>query len=221
MSSLSLPQNTPQQLRELVRSAAATTPELIAVSETIAPCLPLGAFRRGDTIMVSGSASLTFLAVAEATRHGLWCGLVALPDLNFAAGDDVGVDLNRVVTVAKPATHLAAVTATLLDALDIVVLGISPELTSATLAKLSARARQRRKLLVLSASTNPFPPPRGVALTLTAVHHHWRGVADGAGYLREHAIELRVSGHGRATKERRYTVALTDQTSSGQPYRRL
>ncbi|MEX2532494.1 MAG: hypothetical protein WD360_00855 [Nitriliruptoraceae bacterium] len=206
MSSLFLPRNTHQQLAQLVRPATATTPEVIAVSNELAPCFPWGGLRRGDTIMVGGSSTLTFTTVAHATQSGLWCGVVALPQLNLAAGEETGVDLSRIVLVQEPSRHLPEVAAALLDALDIVILGIVPELTRETLQKLSARTRQRRKVLLLSTATPP-PSLPGIAITLDAVQHRWGGATEGFGYLEHHQIDIRAYGHGRAARSREHTLS--------------
>lgn len=207
MSLLSASRNTLQELTELVRPAATAIPEIIAASTMLRPCLPWGGFRRGDTVLIAGSSSLIFLAVAHATQHGLWCGVVALPHLNFAAGEAVGVELARVVLVQEPSCHLAEVTAALIDALDIVVVGFTPSLTDTMLRKLSARARQRRKVLLVVSQSTP-PKLSGVALSLTAIHHHWHGVSDGFGYLTEHRIDVSVTGHGRADKQQQHTITI-------------
>ena len=207
MSSLSLPRSTHQQLGELVRPATANLPDIVAVPPALQACFPWGGLRRGDTIMVSGSTTLTFTTVAKATQTGLWCGIVGLPQLNFAAGEEAGVALSRVVVVGNPAQHVATVAAALLDALDIVILGVVPELNPKMLHKLSARARQRRKVLLLS-TTDPAPALPGVALTLTAVRHRWHGLDNGFGYLLDHQIDVRTHGHGRAAQQRELTLEL-------------
>lgn len=216
MSSLSVPRNTHQDLSELVRPATATIPEVIAVNDRLAPCFPWGGLRRGDTIMVGGSSTLAFITVAQATQIGLWCGIVALPQLNLAAGQEAGVDLSRIVLVQEPSAHLPEVAAALLDALDIVILGIVPELTRNTLEKLAARTRQRRKVLLLATSTPP-PSLPGVAITLEAVGHRWDGASEGFGYLEQHQIDIRAYGQGRAARTREHTLTCAPaHTAQGQ-----
>lgn len=216
MSSSFVPRSTHQHLVELVRPAAASIPEVIAVSDAIAPCFPWGGLRRGDTIMVSGSHTLTFTTVAHATQIGLWCGVVALPQLNLAAGQAAGVDLSRILLVQEPLCHLPEVAAALLDALDIVVVGIVPELTAEMVRKLASRARQRNKILLLSTATPP-PALPGVAITLEAVKHRWSGAFDGFGYLEQHHIDIRIYGHGRASQMREHTLSCVSARSDQVP----
>lgn len=207
MPSLSLSSHAHQNLPELVRSATALTPEVIAVDEQLAACLPYRGFRRGDTVMVAGSNTLTLLAIAHATTEGLWCGMVSLPQLNFATAHEIGADLARIVAVPDAQQHAPTVAATLLDTLDMVVVGLSQLNDPLMLRKLSARARQRRKLLLLS-TTSPTDVLPSVTLTLTAQRHTWRGIDDGLGYLTEHTLDIVVSGQGRANKPRQHTLAV-------------
>ena len=59
--------------------------------------------------------------LAEASAGGAWAGVVGRPDLGLVAAAEAGVALERLALVPYPGADLVAVTAALLDGLDLVV----------------------------------------------------------------------------------------------------
>jgi hypothetical protein len=171
---------------------------LLPVVPPLAGLLPGGGLRRGSTVAVAagaGSTSLLLALLAEASAAGAWAAVVGRPELGLVAAAETGVALERVALVPYPGADLVAVTAALLDGLDLVAVACPAERGSALRAadrqRLSARARQRGAVLL------PLGPWLGADLELGCEQGEWRGVAGGAGgggRLRTRRVEVRLRG---------------------------
>src|SRR2546423_9390644 len=106
-----------------VAEHARTTGRLLPVRAELRELLPTGGLRRGGTVVVRGSTSLLLTLLAEATTTGSWAAAVSMPHLGLAAAAESGVELSRFALVPSPGAEFAAVTAALLDGLDLVVAG--------------------------------------------------------------------------------------------------
>jgi NADPH:quinone reductase-like Zn-dependent oxidoreductase len=167
---------------------------MLPVVAPLAALLPGGGLRRGTTVAVTGAAGATSLMLAllaEASAAGAWAGVVGRPDLGPVAAAEAGVALERLALVPYPGADLMAVTAALLDGLDLVVVaGRLPH--GSDRARLVARARQRGAVLL------PLGPWPGADLELACGPGQWRGVGAGEGDVgRLSAREVRVQLCGR------------------------
>ena len=199
--------------------AAASLPELATAhaqpvamaGERLLPVLPVleslfpaRALRRGSVVSVAGSTSLALSLLAAASAQGSWCAGVGLPSLGLAAAAELGVVLERFPLVPSPgrvpgAGGWAWVVAALVDAFDVVLARPPAHLKGADARRLTARARERGAVLVVSGSG--WPEPAEVQLTVASAV--WEGVGQGHGRLRARKVEVVAGGRGAAARERR------------------
>jgi hypothetical protein len=179
----------------VARARARVTGRVLPVRSELRDLLPDGGLRRGSTVAVRGSTSLLLALLAEATATGSWAAAVGMPDLGLVAAGELGVEVGRLALVPRPGAELAAVTAALLDGMDLVA--VVPGGTASSVARrLSARARHRGAVLL---SLGPWP---GAELELGYETGEWTGLAAGAGHLRARQAGVRVTGRGSATRPR-------------------
>ena len=166
---------------------------LLPVAGPLTGLLPWGGLRRGSTVSVHGSTALLLALVAEASRAGSWCALVGLPGVGLAAADEAGLDLGRTALVPRPGPRPASVVATLVDGLDVVVLGGASAWRAGDRQRLAARVRQKGAVLI------PVGAWPGADAELHATGGTWSGLlGDGAGRLRSRQVHLRCAARGRA-----------------------
>lgn len=155
-------------LAERVRPTYLAKEELFPVPAPLAELLGTPGLRRGSTLLVeaerppgaasprsqraAGATSLALALLAEPTAAGAACAVVGLPDLGLIGAQELGVALERVVLVPDPGGRSAAVVGALLDGVDVVLVRFPAPLPAATARRLSARARERRAVLVLAGS---------------------------------------------------------------------
>jgi len=100
----------------------------------------------------------------------------------------------------------AAVVATLLDGLSLVVAELPRSVRAADARRLVARAREREVILV------PFGPARAwgadTTLRVQAIGGDWPGLGDGSGVLGERTIRVQVDGRGAAARPRTGALVL-------------
>jgi hypothetical protein len=185
----------------------------LPVLPQLADLFPSGSLRRGATVAVTSGSWLLLALLAQASRTGSWCAVVGWPDLGGLAAAELGVALDRLVAVPEPGPQWLDVTAALLDGADIVVARPPPRTESRDLRRLTARARQRRSVLL---AAGEWP---GAELRLSIVDSTWSGLEHGAGHLTARQLTVRAEGRGAASRPREariefpYGIA-SDQTAS-------
>lgn len=159
--------------------------------------------RRGTSYLVEGSTSLSLALAAGASQAGSWCAAVGMPQLGVQAASGLGIDLERFAVVPDPGSHWLEVTATLADAVDIILLKPPGHARDGDVRRLAARLRQRGSTLVVQSSTW-----RGLEARLTATDSQWLGAADdGRGYLSARHARVTVSGKGAPVTDRLWLPA--------------
>jgi hypothetical protein len=183
--------------------------QLLPVGVALRPLLP--GLRRGGTVAVSGSTSLLFALLAEASAAGSWCAVVGLPRLGLVAAAEAGIAVERLALVPHPGPDWAAVVGALIDGIDIVVMATPTGVPAALATRLVARARQRGGVLV------PVGRWPGADLTLEVVGGAWHGIGEGRGRLRRREVEILANGRGAAARPRRVRLWLPGPTGAAQP----
>lgn len=109
-------------------------------------------------LSLDGSTAVTVLVALAARRQGArsWCGVVGHDDLGWCAASEAGLDLSRVLVVSVQdldAGTIRAVIATLLDGVDVLLIGrpAAACLRPRDRRALLARARGRGALIVTTA----------------------------------------------------------------------
>jgi hypothetical protein len=154
--------------------------------------------------------------IAQASAQGSWVALVGLPEIGLVAADEAGVELERLAAlVPDPGDQLVAVTAALVEGLDVVVVGGGRRIAAGDRARLTAKARQSGVVLISHGGAWP-----GADLEVDLVQRpgQWKGLCGGGhGRLRARRVQIRVTGRGGAHRARTVAVLLPgpDGTVSG------
>ncbi len=206
-------------LAERTRPVSPSQARLLPALPPLVDLLPDGGLRRGSTIVVSGGSggtagagvSMALALVAAASGAGSWCVLVGLAGLGAVAARDLGVDLARLAVVPRPGAAWPEVVATLAGGVDLVVLHPPFPPRPAMAARVAARVRERRSVLVvLAAGRSMWPEPPDVQLTVDAMG--WDGAGAGEGYLRRRRVSVSAVGRRAASRPRRRRLWLPSTT---------
>lgn len=183
------------------------TDRLLPVASELRPLLPAGGLRRGSTVAVTpGAGSLVLALLAQASVTGSWAAVVGMPGFGALAAHQAGIALERLALIPRPGPEWPAVTAALLDGIDVVVVAPPGRVTARTASRLAARARQRGGVLM------PYGHWEGADLTLTAGPGRWEGLSAGRGRLRRRELTVTARGRGAAGRPRQVRIRLPDST---------
>ena len=122
--------------------------DVLPVAGPLRSLLPEGGLRRGSTVALSSPGSLLFALLAEASIRGAWCALVGSPGLGLVAASEAGLGAIQGGVVPRPGAELVAVTAALLDGVDLVAVAGVQRLPAGARQRLAARARHRGRVLL-------------------------------------------------------------------------
>ena len=136
-------------------SASADSPQA-GSSASPAPPAALSACQDSGVLTLCGSTTLLLAALALRQGATGWCGIIGGDELGWCAATEVGLDLNRVLTVPAPLLDDAStltVTSTLLDGVDTLLIGatIAEGLRPQHRRRLLSRARERGHLILTPA----------------------------------------------------------------------
>ena len=158
-------------------SASADSPQA-GSSAFPAPPAALSAWQDSGVLTLHGSATLLLAALALRQGATGWGGIIGGDELGWCAATEVGLDLNRVLTVPAPLLDDAStltVTSTLLDGVDTLLIGatIAEGLRPQHRRRLLSRARERGHLILTPArwegarilQADPLAPDTGTRNT--------------------------------------------------------
>ena len=142
--------------------SSASTSALLSTSAdsppAASPAFPTALSACQDSGVLTLHGSATLLLAALALRQGAtgWCGVIGGDELGWCAATEVGLDLNRVLTVPAPLlddTSILTVTSTLLDGVDTLLIGatVAEGLRPQHRRRLLSRARERGHLILTPA----------------------------------------------------------------------
>lgn len=186
------------------RPVALAREHVLPVLEPLQPLLPDG-LRRGSTVTAGDATSLALAVVAGPSSAGSWAAAVGVSHLGLAAAAELGVALDRLVVVADPPRQAwATVMATLIDALDVVLVRVRHRVNGADARRLTARARERGAVLVVLGDGWPEAPD----VRLSIVRSEWEGIGDGHGHLQARRVTIEAGGRRAAARTRQLDVWL-------------
>jgi len=191
--------------------APADRARVLPVHAGLAELFPWGGLRRGSTVAIRGATSLLLALLAESTAAGSWAAVVGMPNLGVLVAAELGVAVDRLALVPKPASQFGPVVAALLDGLDLVAVAPGERFPEAQARRLSARARHRGAVLL------PFGPWPGADLELTCEPGGWTGPGRGDGHLRDRTVTIHARGRGSAARPTRTSLLLPAADGSIQP----
>jgi hypothetical protein len=160
---------------------------LMPTHEALADLLPDGGLREGATYALSPSSALVMALLAGPSQAGSWCGVVGMPEFGVEAAGAMGIDLDRLVLVPHPGDAWLTVTASIADALGIVVVRPGRAASDGAISKLAGRLRERGSTLLV---LGPWPQAEAM---ISLTESHWSGLGDGHGYLSEREVTITVS----------------------------
>jgi hypothetical protein len=199
------------QLAARLRDPVLAGERLLPVFQAFAGLLPDRGLRRGSVTAVTGSHALALALVAEASRTGSWVAVVEVEDLGIVAAHELGLALERLALVPAPGRRWADAIATMLDAVDVVMLRPPARTSPTVLRRLAARARERGAVLV------PLSPWPEADVRLELARSVWLGLERGHGRLQARQALVRASGRGAAGGGRRAWLWLPDDQNRVRP----
>ena len=182
-------------------ASALVKEELIPTAPVFMELLGNPGLRRGSTVVVhgvlgAGTTSFALALLSGATRAGIWCAAVNLPELGLVAADELGVALDHLVLVPSPQQGLTTVIATLLEGCGVVLAAWPGTAASAEVRRLISRARERRCALVIlippkAVSRSPlqyWPETPDIDVLLTP--GRFTGIGRGSGRITGRLVEV-------------------------------
>lgn len=182
---------TVAQLRQKIdrMQAPKLVSDALPTDQALAELFAGGSLRRGRTYAVEGSLQLALTLIAEASRSGVWCGIVGLPHFGIEAAQDLGIRLDRLVHIAAPHERMFAAVTSLTEVLGAIIVGplaLQPQQQD----RLASRLREHRSTLITA-----VPPTaaglHGIESQLTVESSRWSGLAEGFGMLRTRELTVR------------------------------
>jgi hypothetical protein len=165
-----------------------------------------GGLPRGQAMAVDGVGALPLALVAGtvAVQRSItasldtsaWCAVVGLSELGMLAAADMGADLDRILLVDEPGERWPDVVATLLAAVEVVILRPSSRPSVGVIRRLMALARQHGASLIVIGSWE------GAQLQLQVTSSLWTGLGDGHGHLRGRRVKVVADGRGAGARPR-------------------
>lgn len=197
------------------RPVALSGEHVLPLHDALEPLLP-GGLRRGTSLQVAslrdgiGSTSLALAALAGPSAAGSWAAAVGVPSLGLAAAAGFGVELDRLLLVpdagAPGGSTWATAVATLLDAVDVVVVRPPARVPAGEARRLAARARERGSVLVRLGLSSDWPEAADASLTVVSTA--WEGLGSGHGHLRARRAVVEAGGRRGLDRPRRTTLWL-------------
>jgi hypothetical protein len=186
-----------------------------AVLPALAPLLPGGTIKAGGAYSVVGSIALVMALLAAPSRSGAWCAVVGIPEFGIEAAGRAGLDPSRLVLVPRPREHWLTVTATLAEALHLVVTRPGDGITDSDAARLGARLRGRGSALIVLGDW----PRIEARLSITA--SEWSGLGAGHGYLASRRVTVTAASRAGAgsTSARLWLPDADEQVVAQSPVR--
>lgn len=180
-------------------SKPAGLPVLPALERLLPGGLPLG---QAVTVDGVGALPLALIAGAVAARRPTepgpehWCAVVGLPDAGVLAAAEMGADLDRILLVDEPGERWAEIVATLVTAVDVVLMRPPSPPPAGTVRRLMALARRHGVALVVVGGWD------SAAFRLQVTASLWTGLGDGHGHLRGRRVQVVADGRGAGRRPR-------------------
>lgn len=169
--------------------AAPAEDPLLPVLPALQPLLP--GLRRGQAVEVDRVGALALALLAQASAAGSWCAVIGWPSCGVLAASGMGCDLERLLLVDEPGERWPDVVATLLEAVDIVLVRPPGHVSQGAPRRLTAVARKAGSSLIVAGEWE------GAATRLRVDSSLWAGVHQGHGHLTGRRVKVVAEGRGR------------------------
>ncbi len=162
--------------------------DALPVHDALAPLFPSGGLRPGASYALPDSAGLLLALLGASSREGSWCAVVGMPDLSAEAAEGYGVDLSRLALIPRPGERWLQAASSAAEVFPLVAVRPPGPATSAEVARLEARLRDRGSALLVAGA---WP---GVDAALTMSEPEWGGIGQGHGLLTSRAVTIAAAG---------------------------
>lgn len=202
-------------LIDKIRPTVLSGERTLEVPESLQSLFPLGGLARGSRVRIGGpgSASVCMAIVSEASRRGSWVAVVGVGAWGWSAAARAGLRLDRSVFVTPPPTsQWGTVVAALVDAVDVVIVDPTHQVTTSDARRLAARSRERGSVIievVVEDGRRRFRWPSDPDLGLMVETVSWTGLGQGHGTLGDRWMSVVASGRRGAAKTRRADVLIS------------
>lgn len=202
-----------RQVAGAVRPVALAADRCLPVLPALEPLLVAGGLRRGAVVAIErspGAMALSYGLCSAASGSGSWLATISVPGHaapGLSAAAELGLELRRMAVVTAPAPSWASALATLVDAIELVVMVEPPELRPADLRRIDARVRERGAVLV---AVGGCTTGLSVEVRLSVASARWTGIGQGHGRLVSRSLTVEATGRGAAARTRRCVVELPD-----------
>ena len=149
------------------------------------PLLPSGSLRKGASTAVQGSLQLALALLSEASKRGMWCGAIGVPDLGLEAAAQLGMRLDRFVLAPGPGSHTLTIAGMLAEVFSVVLLQPPRDPSPSEVERLAARLREHGTALIVLGGW----PRSDTQLHVSA--SRWLGLGTGHGALDTHELTVR------------------------------
>ena len=189
--------------RELAKAALARVSDRVEVrllGDSFLPVLPslrpvVPGLRRGQVIQVE-AGSLAQALSAGASAEGSWCGVVGMPDFGVLAAAAMGCDIDRLLLVDEPGERWDEVVATLVEAVNVVVVRPPGRPPPGVVRRLTALVRKAGSCLLVAGAWD------GAMVRVRVASSLWTGVGQGHGHLRGRRVQVVAEGRGSGGRPR-------------------
>lgn len=173
-------------------ATAQSTLRMLPVPPPIGELLPRGGLTRGTVVSVSGANSVLIGLLASVTAAGGHAAVIGLPNLGLLAATEQGADLSRIALIPEPRDSAVEVAAILLDAIDLVILGLSGAAVTPSRARaVVARARSKGNILVVTQGQWDGPD-----LRIESTVAGYTGISEGRGRVTSVQLDVEAAGKG-------------------------
>ncbi len=203
-----------------IRPTTLSLDRIVEVPDPLRPLFPAGGVQRGWNVGLDGHGSwgVGMSLLANGLGDEGWVAIVGLPTFSLVAAASYGLRLDRVIMVDEPGPgRLATVLATLLEAVDMVVLSPYYRVGTRDARRLVGRAREQETVLFHLDGGTSWPTT--LNMTLVATTLKWEGLGQGHGHLRKRLIRVEASGRGAGAQNRSVDIWLPDHTGPLRAYK--
>lgn len=181
-------------------SGGASLVEPIPVLPALSGLLP-GGLPRGHVVVVDAMGALPLALIAGAVPAGMvgadrWCAVVGVPEFGVMAAAGMGADLDRMLFVDEPGERWPEVVATLLPAVEVVLVQPPVRPAPGVIRRLTALARQYGAVLIVAGAWE------GARVRLQVTSSLWIGLGEGHGHLRARRVKVVADGRGAGGRSR-------------------
>lgn len=178
----------------------------LPILDVLGGLFPDSGLRRGSVVNIGGvgATALALAVVAGASQAGSWTAMVGVNNLGWAAVNEAGVVLERLLVV-EPKDQPSWITAmgALIGAVDVILVAPGRQMNDTTNRRLTSRLRERGSVVV---SIGGYWT--GADVDLAIVESAWSGLGKGHGLLEQRRVLIERKGKGSAARPTRLELLL-------------